>query len=145
MIIHFTQAEFLSSDTADLQGINNYPTWEITRNLERLARVMELIRSGLGDKPVSILSGYRCPEVNSAVGGATNSAHLYGLACDFIIPDFGTPLDICLAIEPHMGFLQIDQLIWEFSDWVHLGLAVDGEPRHECLTINNSGTSVGFG
>jgi len=144
MIIHFTLEEFLISDTANQIGVSNYPTWEITRNLEKLALTMELIRSGLGDNPVTVYSGYRSPPVNSAVGGATNSAHLYGLACDFVIPDFGNPLDVCLAIEPHMAFLQIDQLIYEI-DWIHLGLAIDGEPRHQCLTITaNGNTYEGF-
>jgi hypothetical protein len=92
---------------------------------------------------VTILSGFRCDDVNAAVGGAVGSAHLYGLACDFVIPAFGTPLEVCKAIEPHMSFLQIDQLIYEV-DWVHLGLAGDGPPRCQCLTINNSGTTEGF-
>jgi len=144
IISHFSQAEFLFSDTANKIDDNNFPTWEITHNLERLAITMELIRSGLGAKPVTILSGYRSPVVNAEVGGATNSAHLYGLACDFVVPNYGTPLDVCNAIAPHLKFLQIDQLIWEFSDWVHLGLAIDGEPRYQCLTIDEMGTRNGF-
>lgn len=145
MSAHFTLEEFLHSDTAKQHGYSNFPTWEVVDNLKRLADIMEQIRNGAGGRPVTILSGYRSPPVNTAVGGATNSAHLFGLACDFIIPDYGSPLDICKAIEPHMGFLQIDQLIWEFGDWVHLGLAAaDCDPRCQCLTINNSGTSSGF-
>jgi len=143
--VHFSLAEFLHSDTAKSNGIENTPTWDVVENLKRLGLLMDQIRNGGGGKPVTILSGYRCPEVNALVGGATNSAHLYGLACDFVIPAYGTPLDICKAIEPHMAFLGIDQLIWEYGDWVHLGLAADGcVPRCQCLTINNSGTSSGF-
>lgn len=140
---HFSLEEFLTSDTADNIGANNYPSWYAADNLRRLADLMEKIRAGLGNKSITILSGYRSQEVNKAVGGADNSAHLYGLGCDFVSPDYGTPLDICHAIEPHMKMLGIDQLIWEFSDWVHLGLT-DGEPRCECLTINNTGTHYGF-
>ena len=145
MITNFTLEEFLNSTTADDLGLNNYPTWDEVKCLERLAATMERIRAGLGHKSVTILSGYRCYDVNQSVGGAADSAHLYGLACDFIVPDFGTPLEICKAIEPHMAMLEIDQLIHEFSDWVHLGLAEEGTiARCQCLTIDNNGTFNGF-
>jgi len=101
------------------------------------------VRTILGDKPIIITSGYRCYELNVACGGAENSAHLHGLACDFVCPEFGTPLDICGALEPHMAMLGIDQLIWEYEGWVHLGLTA-GDPRCQCLTINDSGTTTGF-
>lgn len=142
---HFTLDEFLHSDTGEANNIENTPTWEVVDNLRKLADIMERIRAGTGGLPVSVTSGYRCPAVNEIIGGATNSAHLYGLACDFVIPSYGTPLDVCKLIEPHMGYLEIDQLIWEYGDWVHLGLAMEGAiPRCQCLTINNSGTSEGF-
>lgn len=142
-IQHFTLAEFLYSDTAKAQGIDNTPTWDVVNNLERLAEMMERIRQGAGGCPVTITSGYRCPSLNDAIGGASDSAHLYGLACDFVIPSYGSPLQVCKALEPHMAVLEIDQLIWEYGDWVHLGLTT-GEARCQCLTINNSGTSTGF-
>jgi hypothetical protein len=34
-------------------------------------------------------------------------------------------------------------LLWEYGDWIHLGLT-DGEPRHQCLTIDETGTHEGF-
>jgi hypothetical protein len=143
MSAHFTLPEFLNSDTADDLGINNYPSWEEVENLKRLAETMEQVRTFLGNKAVTVLSGFRCADVNKAVGGAISSAHLYGLACDFIVPDFGDPLAVCKALEPHLGTLAVDQLIYEFTDWVHLGLTT-GTPRHQCLTIDNSGTFNGF-
>lgn len=42
--------------------------------------LMQLRRSTR--KPVQIQSGWRCAEHNKAVGGATDSMHLYGLAAD---------------------------------------------------------------
>ena len=38
--------------------------------------MLESIRKICGDNPVIISFGYRCPELNEAVGGASNSAHL---------------------------------------------------------------------
>jgi zinc D-Ala-D-Ala carboxypeptidase len=140
---HFSLQEFLYSETASRQGLNNTPTPEVLANLKQLADIMEQVRSICGDNPVTITSGYRSPEVNAACGGSSTSAHMSGLAADFIIPGFGDPLDVCKAIEPYMETLLIDQVIHEYGDWIHLGLC-DGEPRCQCLTITNSGTVEGF-
>ena len=140
---HFTLEEFLYSETASRQGLDNTPSEASLVNIQRLAETMELIRTICDDNPVTITSGYRSPEVNAAIGGSSTSAHMSGLACDFIIPLFGDPYDVCKAIEPHLQEIGVDQLIWEYEDWIHLGLAA-GDPRCQCLTINDSGTTTGF-
>lgn len=142
---HFTLEEFTASQTAARMGLNNVPEegTQARANIQRTAELMEKVRLILGEKPVLISSGYRSPEVNRAVGGATNSAHLSGLAVDFTCPGFGTPLDICHALQKHMVELGIDQLIYEYASWVHLGLSA-GEPRAMALTIDNSGTHNGI-
>ena len=140
---HFTLEEFTYSETAESCGIDNTPDDAVIANLTRLAGVMEEVRRICVDYPVTVTSGYRCLALNEAIGGATESAHLHGLGCDFIIPDYGSPHDVCLAIEPYIDVLGVDQLIWEYGDWVHLGLS-EGEPRCQCLTIDELGTSEGF-
>lgn len=142
MSAHFALAEFLASDTARAKAIDNFPTWDNVANLQRLADTMEQVRTLLHDWPVQISSGFRCPALNSAVGGATNSAHLDGLACDFTVPGYGTELAVCTALQPHLVQLDIDQLIRE-TGWVHLGLSA-GPARHQCLTIDSTGTRPGF-
>lgn len=143
---HFTLEEFTYSDTANAQGIDNSPSTEIVVRLTQLALVMEKVRAICNSQPVYVSSGYRCAALNAAVGGVTSSAHQYGCACDFTIPDFGSPLDICLALQPHLSELHIDQLIHEMDTWVHLGLSQPpwNNPRYQCLTINNNGTTTGF-
>ncbi|MBA7572372.1 hypothetical protein ES708_14152 [subsurface metagenome] len=37
---------------------------------------LEALRMALGNKPVIILSGNRCPEENRRIGGHPNSAHI---------------------------------------------------------------------
>ena len=91
-------------------------------NLRATAAQMEEVRRLLGDHVISVTSGYRCPELNRAVGGSRISAHLTGHAVDFNCYGFGEPLAVCRAIaEASVAF---DQLIEE-GTWVHLSF----EPR----------------
>lgn len=140
---HFTLEEFIASQTAARLGLPNMPIEQELANVKHTAEVMEKVRSILGDKPVLISSGYRSPRVNEAVGGSPSSAHKSGLAVDFTVPGFGTPIEICNTLSAHMGELTIDQLIYEFNSWVHLGLSAD-HPRHMALTIDRNGTRSGF-
>lgn len=135
---HFSLAEFTASQWAARAGIENEPGPVELENLKRLAMTMEAVRYALG-APIIITSGYRCPEVNRNVGGASTSMHLQGLACDFIAPGFGTPYQVARKL---MGVdaIKFDQLIHEYGRWVHLGLAVTGkEPRLQALSIFNAG------
>ncbi|MFI0504552.1 D-Ala-D-Ala carboxypeptidase family metallohydrolase [Streptomyces albogriseolus] len=43
---------------------------------------LEALRHALGDEPIRVTSGFRSQSCNSAVGGASNSRHLYGDAAD---------------------------------------------------------------
>ena len=143
---HFTLEELTASDTADECGIDNSATPEVRDRLAQLAGKLEDIRSLLGAKPVMVSSGYRCPQLNKAIGGAETSAHLYGCAADFIVPEFGDPYKICCYLTQLEGFLY-DQLINEEGGgarWVHIGLAVTGEPRCNDLTIASGVTKTGF-
>lgn len=37
------------------------------------------------NKPITINSGYRCQKHNKSVGGAKNSRHTQGMACDIVV------------------------------------------------------------
>jgi zinc D-Ala-D-Ala carboxypeptidase len=45
---------------------------------------LEALRHALGDNPLIVTSGFRSRACNSAVGGASNSQHLYGTAADLV-------------------------------------------------------------
>lgn len=69
---------------------------------------LEMLRGALGDKPIIIISGNRCPEENEKVGGHPNSAHIPnpdGGAADIRIRGV-KPIDIGLAAEK-IGGLRI--------------------------------------
>lgn len=130
---NFTLAEFTTSRIAAVRGISNQPPPELLPNLQRMAALLEEVRALLGHVPITITSGYRSPALNKAARGSLYSAHTSGLAADFIAPRYGTPLEICRAIQASSLWF-FDQLIYE-GTWVHLGLAGEGQPhRREVRT-----------
>lgn len=130
----FWLSEFLRSDTATRKGLANLPGPAQLANIRGpLAAGMERVRNLLG-VPVHITSGYRSPEVNAAIGGASTSQHCQGLAADFIAPDFGTPRSIASYLMQRMPELRFDQLIFE-GTWVHISF-VNDKPRGEVLTAH---------
>lgn len=128
---HFSLEELTASEVGARNGIPNTPDAAILANLERIAAFLEQVRVILG-KPITVLSGYRCPQLNYLVGGSRTSAHMLGLAADFICPGYGAPLHVCRAIEA--ARLPYDQLIHEFGRWCHVGLSASS-PRRETRTI----------
>lgn len=79
----FTLEELCKSSTAKRLGLTNYPQDEkIISNLNTLVeKILDPARRQLGSY-IIVNSGYRCPEVNEAVGGVKNSAHMRGCASD---------------------------------------------------------------
>jgi hypothetical protein len=134
---HFSVEEMIKSDTAAAQGIVNAPNFDVLVQMVLLANnTLEGIRALCGGNPLIISSGFRCGDLNEAVGGAENSAHLLGCAADFIVPNFGSVADIIAAIEPNLEELQIDQLINEYGSWVHVGRAAFGQtPRYQSFGV----------
>ncbi len=131
---HFSLEELTFSQTAARQGIDNTASPQIAANLVLVVGILEDIRSLLGDVPLHISSGYRCPALNTLIGGSRTSAHMNGLAADFTAPDFGSVLEVAQAIAA--SGLVFDQLIHEYGTWVHVGMAASGvTPRRQLLTI----------
>lgn len=79
---YFTIKELVKSSTAEAKGIDNTPTPEVECNLTALVdNVLDPLRTIYG-KPITVNSGYRCPELNKAVGGSATSDHVKGFAAD---------------------------------------------------------------
>ena len=95
---HFDLSEFTRSATADRLHIDNSlnpsdPTGQsIINNLKNLfQQVLEPLREHFGI-PIVVSSGYRCPALNQAIGGVSNSQHLTGEATDIILPPLPTSM-----------------------------------------------------
>ncbi len=135
---HFTLDEALFSSTATRYGFDNNPADEILENMKFAAQQMEAVRAILG-RAIHVDSWFRCKELNTYVGGAEGSAHMYGWAIDFICPGFGTPLEIVKAIES--SGLAFDQCIQE-GNWVHISF--DKRLRGRILTAHFGPTGTTY-
>lgn len=132
-IKYFSLSEFLNSSTAKRLGIDNTPSFEIVDNLNKLADYLDVIREKVG-KPILISSGFRCPVLNKAVGGVSNSQHQKGLAADLLCADM---VKLESVLRETGGF---DQLIKEHrkgfpnSYWLHVSVcARNGRPRNQII------------
>lgn len=138
---HFSLDELVFSQASARLGIDNTPDAAVLANLKRLAAVLEQVRDLVGGTPIVVSSGYRSPNLNKAVGGAQNSAHLLGLAVDFTAPHFGSVMATAKAVAK--SDIAFDQLIFEYGRWVHLGLApASVAAKRQLLSIGASHTYV---
>ena len=114
---NFSLDEFTFSNTAVRKGIDNTPTEEAVKNLQALCvHVLQPLRDKLG-KPITINSGYRCKELNKAIGGSRNSQHIEGKAADIKVEG--------VNVEELFQFIirnipEYDQCIQEFGHWIHI-------------------------
>jgi uncharacterized protein YcbK (DUF882 family) len=125
---NFTWEEFTKSDTAKRLHINNAITsWEVRDNIKALVEdVLQPLRDAWGG-PLFINSGYRCLELNKAVGGVPTSQHVLGQACDVGVTD---PYALAqLAKRMNLGF---DQMII-YPSFVHFSYRKDGCNRGQIL------------
>lgn len=132
---YFTMGEMMRSDTADRRGIDNRCSKEDAERLKKLIEnVLDPLREAYG-KPIKVNSGYRCPELNKAVGGSKTSDHMIGCAADI----HGTPntkaenkrlFELVKSLD-----LPFDQLIDEKNlSWVHVSHR-EGNNRKQVLAM----------
>ena len=132
---NFTLDELLASATAKQQHIINAPGIEEVCNLCALVHhVLQPLRDAMGEA-IKIGSGYRCPQLNKAVGGVSNSQHVKGEAADLCIDgDMKKGKRWFEWIKSHCDF---DQLIWEHNSkgtyWVHVSYRADGKNRRQVI------------
>jgi zinc D-Ala-D-Ala carboxypeptidase len=139
----FTLQELSKSEIADRNNINNIPTADHITNLVLLCQhVLQPVRSHF-DKPVSITSGYRSPELCVLVGSKPTSQHTFGQAADFKIA--GVPNKV--VSDWIVNSLDFDQCILEFwkpeepnSGWVHCSYSFDNNRKEYLQATKSNGT-----
>jgi hypothetical protein len=132
---NLTLKEVVRSNTATRKGIDNTPDQWAINNLQAVAnKIFQPLRDHFG-VPIGITSGFRCKELNKAVGGSKYSQHMIGEALDIDADIYGriTNSDIFNFIKEN---LEWDQMIWEFGDdenpyWVHVSFKEGGGNRNQ--------------
>jgi hypothetical protein len=133
---NFTLDELIASATAKQQHIINAPGVEEVCNMCALVHnVLQPLRNAMGEQ-IKIGSGYRCPRLNKAVGGVSNSQHVKGEAADLCID--GDKLKGKRWFDWIKSHCEFDQLIWEHnakgSYWVHVSYRSDGKNRRQIIS-----------
>ena len=133
---NFDYKEFEKTDVPGMQVRNTITSAEVRDSIKALVdEVLQPLRDAWGE-PLAINSGYRCPEVNKAVGGVPTSQHTKGEAAD-VCPfgrnghgDIGAVRQLAQkAVELDLPF---DQMIL-YPSFVHFSHKLKGEQRRQIL------------
>ena len=116
---YFTIEELTRSTTARRLYIDNTPPANAVAALKELVdKVLDPLREAWGG-PIRVNSGYRCPELNKAVGGTPGSQHQRGEAADITVGSRSGNRRL-LALIKRLN-LPVDQCIDEKGcSWIHI-------------------------
>ena len=132
---NFSLLELTKSQTAERKGIDNTPSPEHQENLKLLCTaILQPVRDHFS-KVVTISSGYRSPELCTAIGSKITSQHAKGQAADFEI--FGVSnKSLADYIDSELHYDQLILEYWKESDpnsgWVHCSFS-EGQNRKQYL------------
>ena len=125
---HLSLTEVTHSNTAVRKFINNTPNEEQLENLKLVAeKVFEPVRVHF-DTSIGISSGFRCEELNKAIGGSKTSDHCKGMALDIDADLYGKISNLEIGMYIYNN-LEYSQLIFEKPD-------EEGEPRWIHVSYN---------
>lgn len=131
---YFTFTEFERSATATRYAIDNTIPDKLKGNVAALVdNVLDPLREAWG-APLTVTSGYRCPQLNKLVGGVATSQHTKGEAADITTGNKANNRRLFQKLID-MG-LPFDQLIDEHNfSWVHVSHRADGKNRGQILAL----------
>ena len=124
---HFKLEEFIKSDVAIRNTIDNTPGEQEKKNIEALVEnILDPLR-GAYNRPIIVTSGFRSKTLNTLLKGNKTSQHLTGQAADIrsiedTVQENKKIFDLIQKLN-----LPYDQLIDEYNyNWVHVSYS----PRH---------------
>ena len=132
---NFSISELTKSQTAERKGIDNTPSPTHQENLKSLCTaILQPVRDHFS-KVVTISSGYRSPELCTAIGSKITSQHARGEAADFEI--FGVSnKSLADYIDSELHYDQLILAYWNESEpnsgWVHCSFS-EGKNRRQYL------------
>ena len=141
---NFSLIELTKSQTAERKGINNTPSPEHQDNLKSLCtHVLQPIRDHFS-RVVSVSSGYRSPELCTAIGSKITSQHASGCAADFEI--FGVSnKELADYINEELEYDQLILEYWKESDpnsgWVHCSYSKNDNRKQYLKAVKFDGAT----
>ena len=135
---YFKFSELTASATAERLAIDNTPPRAAQQMLTVLVeQLLDPIRRRYG-APIIVTSGYRCPALNTAVGGVANSHHIIGCAADITAGSIERNRALfALIIDMQAAHaIRFTQLIAEKGyRWLHISY-VPGMLRNQVIDVN---------
>lgn len=122
---NFSPSEFFLSETAERLGISNFPDdKDILINLVNLINYILIPARKRVNMPIFISSGYRCPRLNEAVGGASHSYHMFGRACDIYCANLQALYDAISAVNDAnlKAHLPVLKEFIRYKNFIHIAL-----------------------
>jgi hypothetical protein len=119
---HFKRREILFLPRWRIYGIPRHS--EIVENLCQVTFALDKIRKKFG-KSISVTSGYRPEVYNALIGGAERSAHMDGMAIDFIVDGMDSD-KVRALLRPCLKDLGIRM---ENLDTIHVHIDTRCEPE----------------
>lgn len=142
----FTLYQLTRTDHAEYLEENRKVTEKQIEKLKKLAGLLDLIWV-IVDYPLIIHSGYRCKDLNIAVGSASTSQHRLCEAADFSIKGIDAAWAFKLVRkglrENRITFGQVlyekDNRGFKVNEWIHLSVSGDREPErcNQVLIMND--------
>ncbi len=130
---NFSSEELSATNT----GIPNIPNDSILCSLKYVAvYLLQPIRNEWGK--ITVTSGYRSDEVNSAVGGIASSAHIKGRAVDIFPED--ADIDVVFDWIVENSGIEYGSAILENVNgkrWIHISLPRLYKPNRMALIFHN--------
>jgi uncharacterized protein YcbK (DUF882 family) len=139
---YFELDELLASDVAKKKKIDNTPTFEVVANLEELVEnILDPLRAAYG-MPIKVTSGYRCAELNKAVGGVVGSVHQLGHAADLQVGGSFSKFKTFVVEWLKKSGVRFDQCLLERNtktgaQWIHIATRnALGQQRGQIKVLN---------
>jgi len=135
---HFTFNEMVATSKGEWAEKNAAEALGYLQAFCRTLTQLEKARNFF-QQPITITSGFRCPELNAAVGGSPTSQHTKGEAVDFTVSRFDDLKGLTVVFEWCRQHLDYRQLILETPEgkkpWIHFGIS-NGDGKKNAMMFN---------